>query len=104
MDNKSKEHHQGQAPSPSTLTVENVTKLELHYEYVDGDLRKVEEYIRKSQHFEQQQRSALSSQPILQPKEAFKNSGTGTAEDSSLDGMLLYLLKYIVSLPVRGSR
>ncbi|XP_077339351.1 glutamate-rich protein 6B isoform X2 [Lithobates pipiens] len=85
MDNKSKEHHQGQTPSHSTLTVENVTKLELHYDSVDGDLRKVEEYIRKSQHFDQQ-RSVLSSHPIPQPEEDFKKSGTGTAEDSSLDG------------------
>ncbi|KAG8586061.1 hypothetical protein GDO81_005228 [Engystomops pustulosus] len=38
-----------QPPSPSNLTVENVTKLELEYESIDGERCKVEEYIRRNQ-------------------------------------------------------
>ncbi|XP_072266100.1 glutamate-rich protein 6B [Pyxicephalus adspersus] len=83
MDDKLGEHNQGH--TPSTLTVENVTKLELQYESVDEEFlerRKVKEYIRKTQLFEQQQRNTLSPDTILQPED-FKNS---RAEDLHIDG------------------
>ncbi|KAM5180615.1 glutamate-rich protein 6B [Mantella aurantiaca] len=90
MDNKSKDLRQEQVASQSTLTVENVTKLELQYGSQDGDLlerRKVEEYIRKTQQFEQQKRSESSSHPTLQPED-FKDSRTSTAKDSSIEDLV----------------
>lgn len=52
-----------QAPCPSNLTVENVTKLELEYDSFDGERRKVEDYIRKNQQIEELKKSTgLSTQ------------------------------------------
>ncbi|XP_069828399.1 glutamate-rich protein 6B isoform X4 [Dendropsophus ebraccatus] len=51
--NRSREPIKEQASCLSNLTVENVTKLELEYDPLDGERRKVEDYIRKNQQVEE---------------------------------------------------
>ncbi|XP_063808890.1 glutamate-rich protein 6B [Pseudophryne corroboree] len=63
MAKKSEEHLQEQVSRLSALTVENVTKLELQYESIDGVLQerqKVEKYIQKTQQSGELQRSTGS--------------------------------------------
>ncbi|XP_068123856.1 glutamate-rich protein 6B isoform X2 [Hyperolius riggenbachi] len=85
MANRSRELDSETGSSLSTLTVENVTRLELQYESSDGDLlerRKVEDYIRNAQMYDQQQDSRQSLTSTMHSEEPFKTSQPSILEDT----------------------
>ncbi|XP_075054135.1 glutamate-rich protein 6B [Mixophyes fleayi] len=93
MASKSNEHIQEQTSHLSSLTVENVTKLELEFEAIDGVLQerqKVEKYIRNTQQSEELQRSLESSLPTVQEQDSqsLLRSRTNTVEDGNKKEML----------------
>ncbi|XP_073436376.1 glutamate-rich protein 6B isoform X2 [Dendrobates tinctorius] len=81
MANRSNGSMKEQAPRPSNLTVENVTKLELEYDSFDGERRKVEEYIRKNQQIEELKKNTGLSPPETQGKDLVECGTNTTLED-----------------------